>query len=69
MTSPEEAIATLEARADQAQFRLERLEQALLIYAGEAGTQPTHAASELGRILRLNQADFVDAALATPPTP
>lgn len=54
----------LEAHAGHVLFRLERMEQALLTYADLAGSQPTHAAQELGRIMRLPQQKFNDEALA-----
>jgi hypothetical protein len=61
-----EMRSRVEAHAEQVNFRLERIEQALLVYAGEAGSSPTHAASELGRILRLTKEQFVDRNLEAP---
>lgn len=61
----EERAALEEAKLAQIDFRLERIEQALLVFAGESASQPTHAASELRRILQLPQDGFTDAALLT----
>jgi hypothetical protein len=63
---PQGAIESLEQHVS---FRLERLEQALLIFAADAGNNPTHAASELNRILRLPQSEFVDGALVRQASP
>lgn len=65
----EEMRSRFEAHAAHVLFRLERMEQALLTFAGEAAAQPTVAASELGRILRLSQAEFNDRNLAPPTDP